>query len=215
MAQFTPELYFIDARDADHETWNVVRGIAHTAFKNALPIRSQQEIDIATHWLDDTYYAHMANPNKLVGNGLNADQQFWNPHLALALIDKNPAGYMYIADNSSGSNKLIRTLKHHKKDNNYVWVRSMAVSPEYQHKGLASYLARFALSHVNQKRPVTAYIWPNEIEGIQQMLEVHGFTAAGSSSTKPFGDKSDTITEVRMQASSVQAVLTTIKSPRL
>lgn len=206
----------IDAKEIGLDKWWTIREIARFAFRDAIDSsrRSDVEIDYSVGMDDKNYYAGMYDPNIKVGHRLNDNQQFWKTRLAVATVDGSVVAYSYSADNTSGSRKLERQLKHFDPRNskNYFWLGSMAVMPELKDNKIGSDLIEASLQTAHPRQPVSAYLWPQELGQWQvEKLEQLGFVQTGETKVKPFGPDTEPTLQVRMQAPSARIVLENIQ----
>ena len=165
-----------------------------------------KDVDIIFHDPDRFIASHI-DPNTEVGRRYNYNQEFTHPRVAIATKGDEIIGCMYTAHNVSGSSEQTRLLKRLSVVKNYLWVREVAVRPEYQIKGIAKRLGRASLEDAIGIQPVAAYIWPDEIDFLQGTLERYGFLPTGEQCVEVFGENSKPIKQIRMQAPTVRSVL--------
>ncbi len=196
-----------DAADLDREEWRQLQGVSREAFANTLD-RTQDEIDAAVEWGDPTlFYASHVDPNFQVNGRYNADQSFSKPRVAVATETGAPIGFAFSAHNVSGANQRERMIKRLSVVKNYLWLREVAVAPEFQRQGIATDLGKALLRDAIPFQPPTAYIWPKEVGFLQGVLERAGFVATDEQGVRVFGEDSTLVTQVRLQAPSARSVL--------
>lgn len=184
--------------------WRTLQSIQRDAFSDGLN-RSQDEIDVLVEWNDpERYYRSHVDPNSEVGKRFNPDQSYSFDRVAVAAtIDGGAIGFAYAANNVSGATEAERTAKRLSVVKNYLWIREIAVNPKYQRRGIGKMLGRMVLENAKDRQPVTAYIWPDEISFLEDVLTKLGFSTTGEQDVRVFGENSEPIRQVRMQASSV------------
>lgn len=194
--------------ELDGEEWRQLQGIERDAFMSTLN-RTQAEVDALVEWDDPSLFmtSHL-DPNTEVGKRYNPNQAYTHPRVAVATENREPIGFAYSAHNVSGGSERDRLVKRLSIVKNYLWVREIAVKPEHQKHGVAKDLGRTLLKDAIGFQPVAAYIWPDEDPSFMQpVLERLGFAATGEQQVKIFGENSEPVRQVRMQAPSVRAVL--------
>lgn len=195
------------AEDLDFEYWRELQSLQREAFSSTLR-RSQSEIDTLIEWDNFAQYAAShANPNILVGGRYNPNQEYYNPKVAIATENNKAIGFAYSAENVSGGTELERRTKRLSVIKNYLWLREEAVHPDYQRGGLAQDMGKLLLEEAMAYQPVSTYVWPDEINFMEGMLKKYGFAVKGERFVTVFGDDSQPVRQVRMQADSVAAVL--------
>jgi len=203
------EIKLYDPRNLDQEDWRQLQTMARAAFGQALD-RTPDEIDALIEWDDPgRYYRSHRDPNYEVGHRFNGDQSFSNQRVAIAMELNEPVGFAYSANNVSGETEEIRAHKRLSIVKNYLWLREFVVTPGYdlQRKGIATQMGRRLLWHAIPIQPVSAYIWPDEIPFIQDRLEALGFEQTGEEPIKIYGEDSEPVKQVRMQARTAWGVL--------
>lgn len=201
------EVKIYDATDLDKGQWRQLQSIQREAFTTTLD-RTQQEIDALVGWNEpDDFYASHVDPNSEIDKRYNADQSYSKPRVAIATEASQPVGYAYSAHNVSGATERERSLKRLSVVKNYLWLREVAVKPEFQNQGIARKLGKTLLKDAIPLQPPTAYVWPDEIDFLQGALEKQGFVSTGEQAVKVFGEDSSPIRQVRLQAKSAQSVL--------
>jgi GNAT superfamily N-acetyltransferase len=196
-----------NASELGRNQWRQLQGISRSAFMGSI-MRDQVEIDRLVAWEDsELFYKTHTNPNILVGNyGYNLNQEFTKARVAVAHDGERPFGFAYTAHNVSGDTELKRQVKKLSIVKNYLWFRDIAVLPGHQRQGIAEELGKKLLSDAISFQPVSAYIWPEEVAGIQDRLEKLGFSETGDELVDIFGTGEEVV-QRRMQASTVKSVL--------
>lgn len=196
-----------NASELGRNQWRQLQSISRSAFMSSTT-RDQVEIDKLVGWDDaELFYNTHINPNMLVGNyGYNPNQEFSKARVAVAHDGENPFGFAYTAHNVSGDTELKRQVKKLSIVKNYLWFRDIAVLPGHQRQGIARELGRKLLSDAISVQPVSAYIWPQEVVGIQDKLEKLGFSETGDKLVDIFG-AGEEVLQRRMQAGTVKSVL--------
>lgn len=215
------EIKVFRAQDVAPGTWGEIQDVLHGAWDETIN-RDSAEI---RHLISggsrncDFIESHI-NPNTRVGSGLYANQLFTRPRVAIAAEKGKIVGYAYTASNVSGggspegshneslSAKVVRQAKRMSVIKNYVWVREVAVLPEFQGQGIAKLMGKTLLEKSYGIQPVSAYVWPEEDGGVsQQILEGYGFYSTGEEELSVFGPGTESTIQVRMQADSVKGVI--------
>lgn len=200
------EVHVYPAERLQNEEWRELQVIQREGFMSVVQ-RSREEVDYLVDWDDpDRYRTAHADANTEVGRRFRPNQEFNEPRVAVATEDNQLIGYMYTANNVSGDSKVTRAAKRLSVVKNYLWIREVAVHPDFQRQGVARDLGRSLLETAIGRQPVTAYIWPKEISFLQNTLEKLGFVNTGSREVTLFGN-SDMTQQMRMQAPSVEHVL--------
>ncbi|MBI1856833.1 GNAT family N-acetyltransferase [Candidatus Saccharibacteria bacterium] len=194
--------------ELEHDEWRQLQSIERDAFVSTLD-RTQAEIDALIEWDDPAHFtASHVDPNTEVGKRYNANQSYSHSRVAVATKNREPIGFAYSAHNVSGGSEQNRLVKRLTVVKNYLWLREVAVKPEHQRQGLARELGRTLLKDAIGLQPVAAYVWPDEDpDFLQGTLERLGFSPTGEQQVKVFGENSEPIRQVRMQAPSARAVL--------
>lgn len=209
-----------NASDLDQDEWRQLQGIERDAFAHALD-RSRDDIDALVEWDNsDLFYKSHIDPNSEVGKRYNFNNLYTKPKVAIATEDNKPIGFAYSAHNVWGGGspegpqndsfqaKTIRQGKRLSVIKNYLWLREIAVQPEYQRQGVAKKLGQTLLKDAINLQPIAAYAWPDADNGfMQNKLEQLRFFATGEQQVNVFGEASEPVRQVRMQASSVRAAL--------
>ncbi len=192
----------------DRDEWRQLQSLQRDGFKAVLPHRSSEEINSLVAWDDpDRYYETHLHPNNLARyDSAYANQLFTGPRVVIALRNNELVGFAYTAFNTSGESRRERIAKKLTLTKNYLWLREVAVDPGYHRQRTATGLARTAMFGHFPLRPVTTYVWPDELPFLPQKLEQIGFAPTGEDSVKPFGKGSEAIRQVRYQARTVRTV---------
>lgn len=195
------------AASLDRNEWRQLQTIQREAFKTTLD-RTHEEIDALVKWDEPAdFYASHAYPNSAPAKRFNDSQSFHKARVAVATDGPEPVGFAYSAHNVSGATERVRLQKRLSVVKNYLWLREVAVIPDFQNKGIARELSRKLLEDAIPLQPPTAYVWPDEIGFLQRRLEQVGFVSTGEQDVVVFGEGSEPIRQVRMQAASARAVL--------
>lgn len=201
------EVKIYNSTDLDRDEWRQLQGISRDAFASTLD-RTQAEIDALVEWDEPTlFYESHLDPNSQVGKRYNANQSYSKPRVVVAMEAGGPVGFAFSAHNVSGATERDRLVKRLSVVKNYLWLREVAVRPEFQRQGIAKELGRKLLKDAIPFQPPTAYVWPDEIGFLQGALERVGFSATGEQDVKVFGEESAPIRQVRLQAPSARSVL--------
>lgn len=197
-----------NASEIGRNQWRELQSVSRRAFRSSLSNRTVDEIDGLISWDDkNEYYDNHYNPNNLVGRlGYYGNQEYFKPRVAVAHDQEKAFGFAYTAHNVSGESRLKRQAKRLSIVKNYLWIREIAVLPERQLEGIGKALGKKILQDAIPAQPVATYVWPNEIEGIQEKLENLGFESTGSDGIDVFRTGEEVL-QRRMQASSVKSVL--------
>jgi len=203
------EIKLYDPRDLDQQDWQQLQAMARAAYGHTLD-RTPEEIDALIDWDDPVrYYWSHRDPNYEVGRRFNGNQAFSHQRVAIAMDLNEPVGFAYSAHNVSGETEEIRARKRLSVVKNYLWLREFVVTPGYdqQRKGIATQMGRRLLRRAIPIQPVSAYIWPDEIPFLQGKLESLGFEPTGEEPVAVYGDGSEPVRQVRMQARTAYGVL--------
>ncbi len=194
-------------KELNRDEWRQLQAISREAFGGQLD-RSQAEIDHFVAWHDpESFYNSHVDPNANVGTRLNPNQSFSSPKVAVATHGDELIGFGYAANNVSGSTRAQRLVKMMGTQKKYLWLSTVAVHPEYQRYAIATNLSRMLLMSGSPFQPVSAYIWPDEIRFMPDLLRRLAFVPTGEQSVAVFGDEAERVRQVRMQAPSTYAVL--------
>ena len=205
------EIKLFNPKQLNEDQWAKIQGLQLESFRSVIN-RPGKEIDRLVNYGDFTrYYASHLDPNVEVGGRFRNDQVFTKPRVAVAFnkdAGNDIIGYAYSAHNVSGNNNLVNTAKRLSVVKNYLWLREFAVEPNLQKKGIARRLGRVLLSDAMPLQPVTAYIWPDEINFLHDVLSNLGFKATGDPKPVPlFGqNKKQQTDQQRMAAPTVHGV---------
>jgi len=88
-----------------------------------------------------------------------------------------------------------------------LWLREAAVKPNHQRQGISKQLGKVLLKDAMGLQPVAAYIWPDEINFLPDVLQDLGFTPTEEKMVKLYGEDKLFSKQVRMQAPSAKGVL--------
>ena len=202
------EIKVYDPREFDKTDWRQLQTIARNGYAAVLPGRAQTEIDELVAWEDPERFAEShRDPNTEVGRQFNADQSFSHPRVAVATYLREAVGFAYSAHNVSGTTEQERHKKRLTIVKNYLWLREVAVAPWQQREGVAKQLGRRLLWHAIPIQPVSTYIWPDELPFLRDRLEAVGFQDTGESPVQIYGEGSEPVVQVRMQAATAFGVL--------
>ncbi len=201
------EVKIYNAADLDRDEWRQLQTIQRDSFSSSLD-RTQAEVDALVGWSEPAeFYASHADPNSEIGNRYNANQSYSKPRVAVATEASEPVGFAYSAHNVSGATGRDRPVKRLSVVKNYLWLREVAVKPDFQNQGIAKELGKTILKDAISLQPPTAYVWPDEIGFLQGALEKLGFASTGEQDVKVFGEDNTPIRQVRLQAQSARSVL--------
>jgi len=139
-------------------------------------------------WGDpDRYLDTHLDPNLMVGNELNPDQAFWEPHVVRALDGDRVVGYLYTAMNVSGGG-LAQVLKRGLGTHTYLWQRTIAVHPNRRNQGIATALERIELERRPSRVNTRIYGYPQLTPRLFEQLVDRGLQEVGiRPHAKPFG----------------------------
>lgn len=203
------EIKLYDPRDLSQQEWQQLQAMARAAYGQTLD-RTDDEIDALVEWDDPgRYFRSHRDPNYEVGRRFNDDQSFSHQRVVIAMDLNEPVGFAYSAHNVSGETEELRARKRLSIVKNYLWLREFVVTPGYdlQRKGIATQMGRRLLWHAIPLQPVSAYIWPDEIPFLQGKLASLGFEQTGEEPVELYGDGSEPVRQVRMQARTAYGVL--------
>jgi GNAT superfamily N-acetyltransferase len=201
------EFNIYDTLEVSKDNWRDIQTVQREAFARTLD-RSLSEIDELVGWDDpDRFYTSHADPMTEVGKRFNDDQSYTHPRVAVATSGKELLGFAYSAHNTSGSTDNERQKKRLSIVKNYLWLREIAVRPDHQQQGVAISLSRLLLKDAIRLQPVTAYVWPEEVDFLPGILGSLGFQETGEQQVILYGQDSDPVKQVRMQAKSAHSVL--------
>lgn len=201
------EVKLYNPSQLDRDEWRQLQALQRDAFASVID-RTQDDIDYLVQWEDPNrfYDAHI-DPNLEVGKRFNPDQSYTHPRVAVATEYEEPIAFAYTAHNVSGSSPLERFVKKISVVKNYLWLREFAVKPNLQRQGIAKKLGQVLLKDALERQPVAAYIWPEEIEFLPEVLKKLGFAPTAERQIHLFGEDKSTVKQVRYQAPSVSSVL--------
>lgn len=205
------EYKLYDTLEISKDNWRDIQTVQRDSFTSTLD-RSQSEIDALVEWKDpDRFYMSHADPMNEVGQRFSEKQSFTHPKVAVATEGKELLGFAYSAHNTSGETEQERQKKRLSVVKNYLWLREIAVKPERQNMGVARNLGRLLLKDAIRLQPVTAYIWPEEIEFLPSILNSLGFVETGEQQVNLFDNGNELVKQVRMQAPTVHRVLKNLR----
>lgn len=201
------EVKIYNAAELDKDEWRQLQSIQREAYLSTLD-RTPAEVDALVGWDEPTeFYASHVDPNAEVGKRYNGHQSYTKPRVAVATEVNEPVGFAYSAHNVSGATELGRLIKQFSVVRNYLWLREVAVKPDFQNQGIATKLGRTLLKDANPFQPPVVYICPDEIDSPRGTFERLGFVQTGEQHVKIFGKDSADVRQVRLQAASVRSVL--------
>ncbi len=201
------EVKIYNAATLEDTEWRELQGIQRQAFWEGLDL-DLDSVDTLVDWNNpERFVASHLDPNAEVGQRFNSNQAYTRPKVAVATEAGEPIGFAYSAHNVSGSTELQRTVKRLTVAKNYLWLREIAVQPKYFRHGIAMQLGKKLLRHAIPLQPVAAYVWPELTPFMQPTLERIGLVATDEQDVHPFGEDSEAVKQVRMQARSVRTVL--------
>lgn len=199
------------------EQWADIQTLERAAFNEAFPNREQIEIDNVLRWGNLRVFKDARiNPASDIDRGrLKAGQRFGKPIVGLAYDNEHLTGYVYSADNASGSRAMVQAAKMLVPTRRYAWFREISVQPEYQGRGIAHVLGYLSLEQRNPLQPVTAYVWldnPRMRALSCYLVNNLDFERKPSSVTakRPFGALSDPVAQERLAAKSSGRVMSSI-----
>lgn len=188
--------------------------VGTTAFQAELPNRTPEEIEYVMGGREGLP-ARLANPAIDAESGrLLPDQSFADPSLTVAFTDADKSsmrivGYSFSADNASGSPELVRRAKQLTVVKNYRWLRTVAVLPDYQGRGIGSVLSAVTLAKASRFQPASAYTWPTEGDSGTRLVESLGMTRTGRRNRDVYGT-GELIGQRRYEAKRARSVVQTV-----
>ena len=205
------------AESLDEIEWRALQIVQLNALREALPERSTDEVMRLVSWENPHRYATShRDPNSEVGRRFNEGNQYFNPLVAIASVFDEPIGFMYGAENVSGGSEIARWAKRNIFGKSYFWIREVAVLPEYQGRGIASWLGSAMLNELKTGRdlPIATYIHPGENPRLKPVLEEFGFYETGSQPVDLYmsGSEEGMVDQVRMQHDSQHGLSKSLKS---
>lgn len=199
------EIVIRRAASLHEEYWEQLQQLHYEALSSSLQDRAKARAAVQYGDLNG-YIASRRNPNVAVYGAFNPNQAFSRSRVALAVENHRLVGYTYAADNVSGANRREQLMKRITSVKNYLWLREVAVTPNFQRRGLARAMGRALLSTARPLQPASTYIWPDELPQLQPTLQRYGFYATGEQMVQVFGPDSEPVRQVRMQADSARTV---------
>lgn len=185
--------------ELDEQYWRALQGIAKVSLTESMRAvnRDKPELDAQrlVDWDDpERYCVSHLDPNTERGRRYNARQEYVDPRVAVAFNDAGQrVGFAYTAHNVSGS-FVERRAKLLMPSKRYLWLRDVVVLPEYQESGVATDMVAGLLEspEVDERQPVSTYIWPQLMPVLASILQRHGFEDRGSMEVYPFGTEEAT-----------------------
>ena len=120
---------------------------------------------------------------------LYAGQNFANIHLVRAFDGDTLVGYVWSADNTSGS-PFMRAAKMYAPHfmpkvggKRYAYQRELVVRPDHQERGIGHVLGALSLEQFRSGQIATAYTWPDLMPRNDWALEAVGFQQDGERQT--------------------------------
>jgi len=180
--------------ELDEQYWRALQGIAKVSLTESMTAANRDEPELDAQKLVDwdnpeRYHASHLDPNTERGRRYNARQEYVSPRVAVAFNDAGQRiGFAYTAHNVSGS-YVERRAKLLMPSKRYLWLRDVVVLPEYQEDGVATGMVAGLLEspEVDERQPVSTYIWPQLMPALASTLQRHGFEDRGSTEVHPFG----------------------------
>lgn len=108
------------------------------------------------------------NPNSRVGRSLNTGQEFMDARVVAAIENGQLLGYVYGANNVSGS-KVQRMLKKRIKQP-YLWGESIVVHPDHRREHLGLQMARVFVGSANPEQQVAVYPYASQLDARNTLL---------------------------------------------
>ena len=182
------------------EEWLEVQKLMRYALSSAGLPRTQEEIDYLLHWGD--LYSFRESRVEPGSGSFNPNQSFANLQTVRAFDGADLVGYLYCADNTSGS-PLLRWSKMrlpHLRHKKYAWLREVATHPEYQGQHVASALGYLALKDKKPKQGVSAYVW-RENEAAMAAAASLEMEATDSQYLQVFGEGTEPVEQIRYASS--------------
>ncbi len=196
------EIAAYEPQQVSQGIWQDLHQISVRAYSDAL----QRPAECVEHFTQahnfEGFYAQQLDPNARLEP--QAEQQYYDPKVVIAYHNRQPVGYAYAANNTSGETPKIRQAKYNSITKRHFWIGTIVVDPDhraYLHKvnqesgehqqrvGMA--LLRNLLSQSNRFQPVAAYTYPDEFapgkNAIQPVLEAIGMRSTGERLVDAFG----------------------------
>lgn len=131
------------------------------------------------------------NPNRRVGTGLNPNQSFHNPRVAIASQLGEILGFAFLVGNVSGPNRPVRTYKRMRHPEKYYEaIPLMAVDPHAQDEGIGTGLIAAAMQDTRgEGRGTSTYVWSSLPQGedLVGWFEQRGYYREETQLVRPFG----------------------------
>lgn len=201
------EVKLYNPSQLDRDEWRQLQSLQRDAFSSVID-RPQEDIDFLVQWEDpNRFYDSHVDPNSEVGKRFYSSQSYTHPRLAVITESREPVAFAYTARNVSGSSPIKRFFKRISVVKNYLWLREFAVKPDLQRQGVAKQLGQVLLKDALGRQPIAAYVWPEEIEFLPEVLSGLGFSPTAEREVPLFGEDKPSVNQVRYQAPSVSYVL--------
>lgn len=201
------EVKLYNPSQLDRDEWRQLQSLQRDAFSSVID-RPQEDIDFLVQWEDpNRFYDTHVDPNSEVGKRFYSSQSYTHPRLAVITESREPVAFAYTARNVSGSSPIERFFKKISVVKNYLWLREFAVKPDLQRQGVAKQLGQVLLKDALGRQPIAAYVWPEEIEFLPEVLSGLGFSPTAEREVSLFGEDKPSVNQVRYQAPSVSYVL--------
>lgn len=202
-----------EMRQAD---WVAIQALARVAIRSAIPpeVRSDDEVDAYVGSNDLARYIEArVDPQSEVGGvvwpydgkQLSPNQELRNPRMVLAYKDSTLVGFATGADNVWAEDEAARRAKWRYPlvvRTKWFKLQEVIIAPEHQGKGLGPIIGRRLLKGINPLRPVSTFIYPDELPHAQLPLTKAGFTPPDAEITRThvFGKNAKDAHQTRMTA---------------
>lgn len=189
-----------DPGDIDDDTYHQIHDLERDAYQATLRnLRSPLEIDRFVHWKQFGIYRDLKrDPNLAVDLGLiYPNNNFRNAQMVTAYEGDQPVGFVYVADNVSGRNMLVRAAKWHVPEKQYAAFRDIVVHPDLGHHGIGHVLGYLALDQKHDDQTTTAYVYPDDFVNMERSLRKVGFEVTDEGGAAPF-DEQERVRMLRM-----------------
>lgn len=200
------EVKLYDPSVLNSHEWRDLQALSRDAF-NATFDRTQDEVNALVLWDDPAAYrASRSNLNSVDEQPSAAGRVYLNPRVAVATEAKQLVGYAHAVTSISvetARNRLAARMAH----KNYLWVRDMAVVPFLHRRGIAKQMGKALLRDATPMQPPVVHVWPDETRFLYGTIERLGFMPTSEKHVTIFGEGSDPVRQVRMQAPTVRGVL--------
>ncbi|MBI2009099.1 GNAT family N-acetyltransferase [Candidatus Saccharibacteria bacterium] len=187
-----------------YDEWHQVQMLMREAFSSVDIPRTQSEIDFFVHWEDPASFRR-SRIDPYAGD-FSPGQSFARPRVIRAFDKEDLVGYLYAADNTSGNiaRRLMKMYIPHLIQKKYVWLREIAVHPDYRRQHIGNMLGYLALQDRHPAQSISAYVW-RENEAAISFVEAMGLEETGSKTVNVFGRTNNPAEQVRF-ASTVAEV---------